>query len=743
MAQSIGKIGIIMPYIRDVLFSEFLQGVYEQAAKLGFDTLIFTCAADPLYVSVQSDYAAGENNIFTLPENAELDGILFAADRFSQEFDTQPIFDMLRKKNIPCLVTGEPHEGFACMSPPQAEAFERITNHMLQEHHVKSCYILTGTEDNVHAIERLRGFQRAVRAAGLPEDKTLVFYGNFWKSAGVKLGIQIAEGQVPMPEAVVCANDAMAVALCETLQERGISVPDQIRISGYDGVRNALDHYPMITTLSGMEGMFGQLAVNQLYERITGEKSPVEADDCLLLVGTSCGCTPDAQTQLERGKILKRNEAIGMSFHEHQVIADYYVRFSEAESMQELLESMHLMSHFVPTCKRIELCLCDDWKTSALTGNQLRESGYSGQIELVFCRGEGSGAHDVPITFAVSRLLPSLSEPHEPRLVFFTPLHCRRQVLGYCAATYESVNDFCSQHYDSSWCDAVAYGFHSLRNRLYTRQIEQQMLDYLQKDQMTGMLNRRGLLNQMPTFFEQNPEDAMLLLLYCREPADTGLDTESRWLHAITNAIQLSCGIGEIAARIHSEVFAFLLPHTSDMPPQEQTERWIMRFERSLETVQKREKMRFHSRILSDSIRIKPMDAETADALLTERMQILSRRIAEPVKKTSDYVEPMKRIRREIYLEPQLPWTVSGVASRLGISFSYLERIYLKQFGVNLKEDIISARLQKAKDLLKRSELHISEIAEQCGYSDVRSFIRAFKKLTGKSPTQYNHDADS
>ena len=80
---------------------------------------------------------------------------------------------------------------------------------------------------------------------------------------------------------------------------------------------------------------------------------------------------------------------------------------------------------------------------------------------------------------------------------------------------------------------------------------------------------------------------------------------------------------------------------------------------------------------------------------------------------------------------------IDEVARTIGISRSGLQHQYKKMFGISIKEDMIRARLERAKRLLAETNMTIQEIAFACGYSNEYHFIRQFKKGTGKTPTEY------
>lgn len=78
------------------------------------------------------------------------------------------------------------------------------------------------------------------------------------------------------------------------------------------------------------------------------------------------------------------------------------------------------------------------------------------------------------------------------------------------------------------------------------------------------------------------------------------------------------------------------------------------------------------------------------------------------------------------------------IAEKFGFVPSYLSSIFKSYFGLSLSDYVIMLRINEAKELLKNSNLKVKEIAEQVGYSDPLYFSKAFKKIVGMSPKEYN-----
>lgn len=77
------------------------------------------------------------------------------------------------------------------------------------------------------------------------------------------------------------------------------------------------------------------------------------------------------------------------------------------------------------------------------------------------------------------------------------------------------------------------------------------------------------------------------------------------------------------------------------------------------------------------------------------------------------------------------------IAEHIGISEVYLRKLFTKHLSISVKKFIQNKRIERAKRLLTETNMQISEIADECGYSSIYHFCRSFKKLTSDTPTEY------
>lgn len=118
---------------------------------------------------------------------------------------------------------------------------------------------------------------------------------------------------------------------------------------------------------------------------------------------------------------------------------------------------------------------------------------------------------------------------------------------------------------------------------------------------------------------------------------------------------------------------------------------------------------------------------QIAESLFNLRLSVERNRAAAVIKKVRSYIEE--------HLGEDL--SLVRLAGVIHFNPSYLSRLFKQESGVNLSEYIDEARMEKAKNLLKKDELKIAEVGAQVGYETPHSFTRFFKKSTGVTPVEY------
>jgi LacI family transcriptional regulator len=172
-------------------------------------------------------------------------------------------------------------------------ATRRITDHLLVEHGRRRLVHVTGTLDHQTGLDRREGFLDAVRAAGV-EAASQIVEGDLGEQSGAEAMSALLDAGTAF-DGVVFANDDMALGGLRVLQQRGVDVPGDVSIVGFDDFGFARVTTPGITTIRVPAEEMARIATERLFDLVDGvdgwSRHELDVD---LVVRESCGCTPAA-----------------------------------------------------------------------------------------------------------------------------------------------------------------------------------------------------------------------------------------------------------------------------------------------------------------------------------------------------------------------------------------------------------------------------------------------------------------
>ncbi|WP_193367818.1 LacI family DNA-binding transcriptional regulator [Pelagibius marinus] len=161
---------------------------------------------------------------------------------------------------------------FPTVLPGEVAGGNRATHTLISAGHRRIAHI-TGEMWMDAAKDRLKGYRQALATADIPYDPALVREGNWQPSAGYEHTNALLDLEWP-PTAIFCSNDRMALGCYEALKERGLKIPRDISVIGYDDEEVARHLTPQLTTLVLPHREMGRWAVEQILSSPSAELPP-------------------------------------------------------------------------------------------------------------------------------------------------------------------------------------------------------------------------------------------------------------------------------------------------------------------------------------------------------------------------------------------------------------------------------------------------------------------------------------
>lgn len=185
----------------------------------------------------------------------------------------------------------------------------QATKHLLDLGHSR-IGIIAGPQSLTTGRERLRGFQSAMTDRGVTLDERYVMIGDFRRDSGYQLACKLLD-QVPRPTALFPHNNVATEGALEAIFERGLAIPRDIAMIGFDDAPWAQFLSPALTVVSQPAQTIGAMAVEMLLRRLTGptrEDGPIATVlEPTLIVRGSCGGRRDLDGKADFGPTMARD----------------------------------------------------------------------------------------------------------------------------------------------------------------------------------------------------------------------------------------------------------------------------------------------------------------------------------------------------------------------------------------------------------------------------------------------------
>lgn len=251
-----GLLGLILPDVGHPFAIEILKGVNRAIAESPFDLIVYTTG------SVQKSGAAEhEQRYVALLNNSIADGSVIVAPA-SPSFQTEAP-----------VVAVDPHvacPGYPAVQATNYEGAREATCYLISLGHRRIGFI-GGRAELASANQRLQGYLDALREAGLPVDPSLIVPGDYTTESGYRGALQLLQRPDP-PTAIFAANDQSALGVLRAAAERGVRVPQDLSVVGFDNIPEA--HYHGLTTVDQFIAEMGYIAMRMLMRLVEGEALP-------------------------------------------------------------------------------------------------------------------------------------------------------------------------------------------------------------------------------------------------------------------------------------------------------------------------------------------------------------------------------------------------------------------------------------------------------------------------------------
>ncbi len=546
-------IGVCTTKIHDEFCSEFLQELYRCTSFNDYRLLVF----NSFYDYYRGDeYDVGACSIYKMINFDVLDVIVMDGRRFYNPELVERIVEEARKRMIPVLMLNDTHEGcFSIMPNPEA-AFRNLVSHVIEYHNVKRPYFIAGITGERDSENRLRWFRETVEEHGLTYDEKNVFYGDYWEIPVFKI-IDKLVTEKNLPHAFICANDSMAVAVCDQLARYGIRVPEDIIVTGFDGLTSVAYHTPRITTCARNLSGLAKLCYEIIRDAVENHAEPYNTEESYeLTISESCGCR--SETDLSYRKTAAKLYSLVHEMKSHEEII-YSWADKILDSTDLSIIGQNLYEHILAGSA---VALNSDFLASVRKGVPTDpEHPFSNKMVVISCRRNDYTARNQEV-FDLEEMSPEfLAGLEQPIMMIFQSIFVGSKVCGYYIVKTPDIEYVAHKLHRVS--RVMNIGFCTIVSRIEREHMTQNLNEDKSHDSLTGLLTLMGLREKLDQYKEEYTQKHFAISIYNMPRYRFILDNYGQAaideaVCLVTEALRMSNPKESLISRISDDTFAIV-----------------------------------------------------------------------------------------------------------------------------------------------------------------------------------------
>ena len=443
----------------------------------------------------------GEYNIFSLANLERFDGVILVSNTIQDVECMEKVINRVRASGLPAVCIDRDTEGMDYIGIDNEGAMYAMMEHFIVHHKFTKINFVSGPDNNIDSTQRLRAYRRALEDHGIEIDEERIYKGHFVSKDGILAAEKFMDSPLGLPEAIVCANDNMALAVINTLLQHDVRVPQDVAVSGFDNTLNARNYSPALTSVKRPLRRVGMLACEKILARLNGKPMPrvtILKTECCF--SESCGCN---STPLMHTDEFKRHNYTVLEYFMSDISLSSRISSALAEC-DNIDDYVAELRWFVPEflCDEFYLCLCDSWKQGLLAEdngdsdlshmfepeNYITEGfGETAIVALAYKDGEFFEVPEYPI----GDMLPGLFDKNnQPGCYYFVPLHFRERTMGYIVIK-NSAFPYASKLFHNCVMN-IANSLESVRKILCLDHVTRKLNDLYTIDNLARINNRNG-----------------------------------------------------------------------------------------------------------------------------------------------------------------------------------------------------------------------------------------------------------
>ena len=546
--QPVKLIGVCLSTIHEEDRFNFIQMLNRHAVKNGYRLLVFNSCADMYEQSPENN--EGASAVFRLIPYDKLCALIIFPNIIYDPVIVEEIRENCIKHNLPLISMDKEMESCITFSFDNSNVFEKLCRHIIEEHNARKLYLMAGFKDNVYSNERIDAFKKALQLNSIPFDENNIGYGCFWEQPTIEvLNKWFKEEKRDIPDAIICANDLMAITVSDYLQSMGVQIPHDCIVTGFDGIKQVEYLPPRITTCRQDFDKMGSLIIDSIIKLENGGevKGPFYVN-FNIDYSQSCGCEA-----VSYENVSASIRALLMSLRQADQRQKMICR---TQTSLPNISDINFLPRILVKRFKFDTCvfaLNDNVFSPPDFGCSYKGSDcYSCEMDVLYHCYKNKEYERCRIPTA--NLFPRLDlliTNENPIIICCS--HFTNMVMGYCIFQPEiDIDEYEKMH---TMMVTVASALGNFHSRIQIRSMNDELQKLSKRDYMTGLFNRRGFFERINSIIEDKNYIGSTLMLISAD-LDRLKYINDTFGHSEGDSAIITVGNALVSSALHSKLCA-------------------------------------------------------------------------------------------------------------------------------------------------------------------------------------------
>lgn len=565
------KIALIMDEWKRCFTYAWPSGILQRIHELQEEVNLYIFSSSGNW-SWDKEYNIGEYNIYRLPDFKDFDGIILDLNNIVMEDVRREVIERAKASGVPVISIGCEIEDFYYVGIDNYSAMYQIIEHMRKQHDCESYWFIMGPEENYESARREKALKDYMKEHQIPFSEKDFYHGSFEYSCGLKGFEALHAVHEGLPDAIICANDNIAVGVGEACLNQGLHIPEDVKVTGFDNFDKASIYRPNITTVGHTREDVGTSCADLFFKLWAGEKLDKRYfTKSNAIYWESCGCGNQAQIDIRKNlKDRMMYDIETAEFEETVLLLEYELGYCKT-----IPDIMNCIAKFVSSFKCDAMYLVMDerihaYKKQAEVNQKYQSLSKEGflvegypecmQLQFAYENGERLDVSDMP---AVKGIFPIFDYDKEGQDFLFLPLH-----FGKCAIGYFVIRNavyLLEKQYLFEVMGVLTKAIENLHKKEKLEYLNAMLSKLYVHDAMTSLYNRMGYVKFGNEFMEKEHKKGHAVSVFFVD-LDRLKEINDKFGHeygdlaiiAVSKAIREYCDEDSVVARIGGDEYIIL-----------------------------------------------------------------------------------------------------------------------------------------------------------------------------------------